>query len=142
MDRSSKLRSQTKALPVLKQIKTVLLWYRPGLFLIGFLLQVRPVKSFYSNVQKYTLSKQNKVQLHTGTNKNVTHTSFEPRTIRTRGIGFQDIIPLDQGSAGSWCSRAKFKVSKRFAGRSFSFSDLYKTFWFQFYSHQINFQFL
>ena len=37
---------------------------------------------------------------------------------------------LNQGSAGSWCSRAKFKVSKRFAGRSFSFSDLYKTFWF------------
>ena len=29
---------------------------------------------------------------------------------------------LDQGSAGSWCSRAKFQVSKNFAGRSFSFS--------------------
>ena len=33
-------------------------------------------------------------------------------------------VALDQGSAGSWCSRAKFKVSKIIAGSSFSFSDI------------------
>ena len=33
-------------------------------------------------------------------------------------------VYLDQGSAGSWCSRAKFQVFKVFAGRSFSFSDI------------------
>ena len=33
-------------------------------------------------------------------------------------------LGLGQGSAGSWCSRAKFQVFKIFAGRSFSFSDI------------------
>ena len=39
---------------------------------------------------------------------------------------------LNQGSAGSWCSRANFQVSKIFAGRSFSFSDTNKKLLFLF----------
>ena len=31
---------------------------------------------------------------------------------------------INQGLAGSWCSRAKFQVSKFSAGRSFNFSDI------------------
>ena len=52
------------------------------------------------------------------------------------------LIILDQGSAGSWCSRANFKVSKIFAGRSLNFSDIKKYFGFSFSHTRESFTFI